>query len=204
VADDTCQPYAPSQSVGDVHVTGVLSSAAEFDMTPIVNGYQPPASITLSIPPFTDGAPVTLTADTFTLTSMGVAPLELTSTNFALQTGMPFEFTWTPGSAITAARIKVKLDISHHGGTRGQLLCDTADDGSLSIGAPLISGLISLGVAGFPSVIARRQKVGTTGSLSLVVGSELEHFVTLPGLQSCTDNSQCASPQTCRSDLTCK
>jgi hypothetical protein len=204
VENDTCAPYPTSKGVGTAHVSGVLASSATFDMTPIVNGYQPPASVTLSVPPFADGAAVSISSDAFVLNNVGVAPIALTSTNFTLQSGAAFDLAWTPGAPATAARVKVKLDISHHGGTRGQLLCDTDDDGSLSISGALITRLISLGVAGFPSVIVRRQRVRATGRVEFVVGSELEHFVTLPGLVSCTDDSECTLPQTCQTDLTCK
>lgn len=215
VENDTCQAYAASKPVGTVHVSGVLTtSVTTFDMSPIVNGYQPPASVTLAVPPFADAAPVTLVADgsasviPFTLTSSGVAPFTLTSTGLTLISGSPLELTWAPGSTSTAARVKVKLDISHHGGTRGQVLCDTDDDGALSLSGALVTKLINLGVAGFPTIVVRRQKVGSTlvaaGRVDLLVGSELEQAVGIPGLTSCTADTDCTTPQTCQTDLRCQ
>lgn len=213
VENDVCQPYATSKPVGGVHVTGVHASSAEFDMTAINNGYQPPAGTTLSIPPFADGEAITLAAagstavQPFSLGSTGVAPLSLSSTALTLQTGTPLELTWPAGSASTGARMAVKLDISHHGGTRGMVTCHTADDGALTLSAALVTKLLNLGVAGFPTVVVRRERVGSTliatGRVDLVVGSEQEQAVTIPGLTSCTDTSQCPLGQTCQTDLRC-
>ncbi|MDP1829233.1 MAG: hypothetical protein Q8L48_38570 [Archangium sp.] len=210
VENDVCQSYPASKPVGLVHVTGVLNGGGAFDMSPINNGYQPPAAVTLAVPPFADGEPITLRADgsaavqAFTLTTTGVMPLSLTSTALTLQPGAPLELTW-PGSS--TARVEVKLDISHHGGTRGMITCDTADDGALTISAALTTRLIALGVSGFPTVVVRRERVGlaliTAGRVDLRVGSELEQAVTIPGLTSCTDTSQCPMGQACQNDLRC-
>lgn len=216
VENDVCKPYPTSKGVGTVHASGLLTagSVGTIDMTPVVNGYQPPSTVTLAVPPFADGVALTVSAEgsssvaPFTLASTGVAPIALTSSALTLQTGMPLDLTWTPGSATTAARIKVKLDISHHGGTRGQILCDAADDGALTISAALTTKLINLGVSGFPSIVVQRQKTGSTvisaGRVDYVVGSELENFVTIPGLTSCTDDAECTPPQTCQTDLRCQ
>ena len=196
-----------------MHVTGVLASVESFEMAPINNGYQPPAGVTLSVPPFSDGQEVVLAArgsaavQTFSLTSRGVAPLAFTGATLNLQTGTPLDLTWTPGLASTAARLEVKLDISHHGGTRGMMTCDTADDGALTISSTLVTKLLNLGVSGFPTVVLRRKKVGsaliTAGRVDLVVASELEQAVSIPGLTSCTDSAQCPMGQTCQNDLRC-
>lgn len=209
VENDVCQSYPTSKPVGIVHVSGLVGG--EFDMSPINNGYQPGASVTLQVPPFIEGQAVTLTAagstavQAFTLSSEGVATLSLSNAALTLQSGMPLELTWPAGSA--NARIKAKLDISHHGGTRGMITCDTADDGSLTISSTLTTKLIALGVSGFPTVIMRRERVGSTviaaGRVDLTIGSELEQAVSIPGLISCTDTAECPSGQTCQSDLRC-
>lgn len=213
VEDDVCQGYATSKPAGAVQVSGVHASVSGFQMTAINNGYQPPAGVTLSVPPFGDGEPITLTAagsaavQPFTLTSAGVAPLSLSSTALTLQSGAPLELTWPAGSASTAARVEVKLDISHHGGTRGVISCQTDDDGALTVSGALVTKLLDLGVAGFPTVVVRRERVGATviaaGRVDFRVGSELEQAVTIPGLTSCTDTSECPSGQTCGNDLRC-
>jgi hypothetical protein len=216
VENDTCQPVPPARSVGAIKVNGLVASAGpmEFEMTPIVNAYQPPVSVMLAKPPFSDGAAVTLSAAgngvfmPFTLSSMGVAPFLLQGPAATLERNKPVTFAWTPGAAATGARIKLKLDISHHGGTKGEIRCDTADDGSLTISAAMMTSLLDLGVAGFPTVVARREKAGSTaiaqGRVDLLVVSEQEKEVIIPGLVSCNDDSQCTAPQKCQPDLRCQ
>ena len=214
VENDVCQAYPTSTPLGTVQATGVLTveNVASFDMTPVVNGYQP-VTVSLVAPPFADGSALTLSSSgstqvaAFTLRTTGVAPFALTSGAPTLERDQPLALTWTPGLSSTAARIKVKLDISHHGGTRGQVLCDTDDDGSLTLSGPLVTRLLDLGVAGFPTIVLRRVKVGAVvipaGRVDFVAGSELETSVTIPGLQSCSDDTECTSPATCQADLTC-
>jgi len=76
------------------------------------------------------------------------------------------------------------------------------------VSAALVSKLLSLGVAGFPTVKVTRQAIGATtisaGRVELVVSSLVEQGVSIDGLNSCTDSVQCPQGQTCQSDLTCK
>ena len=76
------------------------------------------------------------------------------------------------------------------------------------IPAALVTKLLSLGVAGFPTVVVTRQWIGSTtiapGRVDLVISSSLERTVTIDGLVSCTDTVDCPDGQTCQSDLTCK
>ena len=212
VADDTCQDYPTAHGVGTVTVTGVHTSDGQssFTMTPIANNYQPTTG--LAYPPFADGDALTVSAagdffPAFSLSSKGIAPLALTSSLFALKTGQAFDLAWTKGAAGNST-IHVKLDISHHGGSKGQIECDTDDSGLLSISAALITQLLNLGVAGYPSVIVTRQAVGATtisaGRVELVVSSVVEQAVTVDGLTSCTDDDDCPSGESCQTDLTCK
>jgi len=183
-----------------------------FTMTPIANTYQPPSSVTLAVPPFAEGDAVTFSAagdyfPAFTLTAKGVAPLVLTSTSITLKSGNPMNLTWTPGAAPNA-KIHVKLDISHHGGTKGEIACDTDDNGSLTMTAALIKKLLDLGIAGYPTVIVTRHATGSAtlpaGRVDLELASIVEQAIGIEGLTSCSENSDCASGKTCQSDLTCK
>ena len=214
VEDDTCQAYATARSVGLVTMTGVKTTGGDssFTMSPVANTYQPPGSVSLAYPPFAEGDEVSVHAagdyfPAFTLTSTGISPLALTSSALALKTDQPLALTWTKGTAANAT-VHVKLDISHHGGTKGQIECDAADDGSLVISAQLITALLGLGAAGYPSVIVSRHAVGSTvisaGRVDLDVSSIVEQAVTVEGLTSCTKDADCASGKTCQSDLSCK
>ncbi len=198
-----------------MRVTGVTSSAgASFDSAPIVNGYQPPSGTTLAIPPFVEGADVTLAASgsslvqSFTLSAPGVAPIALDQQTVQLATGSDVNLTWSAGSETVGARIAVDIDISHHGGLRGQIICDTDDDGALTIASPLVDKLISLGVSGYPSIRVTRAKTGSAlinaGRVDLVVSSTTERSVTIPGLTSCSGDEDCQTGETCQDDLQCK
>jgi len=213
VEDNTCEPYPAARSVGAVSVSGLhaASGSSSFVMNPIVNAYQPPAGVTLQYPPFSEGEAVTFSTAgayfaPFSLESRGVLPLTLTSIAINLRRGDPVELRWSAGTDASAA-IHVKLDISHHGGTKGQIECDASDSGSLTISAPLIAQLIDLGVAGYPSVIVTRHVTGSTvvaaGRVDLEVASVVEQGLGVEGLVSCTRNAECAAGQSCQSDSSC-
>ncbi len=205
VADEVCLAYPTKQDLGEVTVTGVETDAGDttFTMEAINGSYQP--SVALAYPPFDDGAAVTVDAVGLSLTGAGIAPLEITSADPILDAAQPVTLTWTAGDA--DARFRVALDISHHGGSRGRIVCDAPDTGSLTISGEMIDGLLDLGVAGFPTILLSRHAVGSTvitaGRVDLDVSSEVERPVTIPGLESCTEDNECTPPATCRDDLTC-
>lgn len=215
VEDDTCAPYPTAGSVGTVTATGIKTEggAAEFAMEPIANNYQPPASVTLAYPGFAEGELVTLEAagadiEGFKLSARGIAPLTLGNGSIPLAEDTPLTLTWTPAADPARSSIHVKLDISHHGGSKGMIECETADSGSLELDGALITELLDLGVAGFPSIIVTRRAVGSAaiaaGRVDLVLSSKVEHFVDIAGLTSCSADSDCPDGQTCQDDLTCK
>lgn len=212
VENDTCRPYPAAQVVGAVTVTGVRTSdgATSFVMNPIANTYQP-TGVTLPFPAFAPGDMIRMDAagspwaSAFSVSSRGIAPLALTTSPVRIQTGQALDLAWT-APATPSERIAVRLDISHHGGTRGKIECDTADDGSLTIASTLLTRLVSLGVAGYPTIVMTRVARGTTpiraGVVELNVSSEVETPVEIPNLRSCTSNADCDGG-TCRADLTC-
>ncbi|HYQ44100.1 MAG TPA: hypothetical protein VER11_19095 [Polyangiaceae bacterium] len=214
VEDDTCLAYPMAHSAGTVTMTGLKATngSSPLELLLLSNNYQAPPSVPLAYPPFAEGDAINLAAagdyfPVFNLSSKGIAPLALTSTDLALKSGQPLNLTWTKGGE-AAAKIHVKLDISHHGGSKGQIECDTADSGSLAIASALVTQLLSLGVAGFPTVIVTRHTAGSTvispGRVELEVSSSVEQAVTIDGLVSCTDTADCPDGQECQTDLTCK
>lgn len=216
VSTNTCQRYPNGLSAGAVTLSGLSMSAGSSPvaLTNVANNYQLPAGTMLTYPAFAEGATLTLQAagegsvPAFTASNMGIAPLTVTSTNLTVAANSAVNLTWTaPMSPSAALRIKVKLDISHHGGTRGQITCDTDDDGSLEIAAPLVTALVSLGVAGFPSIVVTRERTTSTtvagAQINFSILSDVEQYVTIPGVRSCTDNADCMGMGTCREDLTC-
>lgn len=136
------------------------------------------------------------------------APLAITSSNpAAIETGAALRITWTPGQS-ELARIHIELDLSHHGGTKGKISCDVEDTGSIEIPATMVANLIGLGVSGFPTLEISRRAVGTAsvaaGVIELAVLSQSRLDVTVPGLLSCSEDSECPTGQTCQPDLQCR
>ncbi len=215
VENDTCKPYPASKPVGTVTATGVrlLDGGSTFSMDPVVNSYQPLED--LAVPPFAEGDVVKFSATgstftpAFTLQSRGIALLTLSNAALELDATKPLQLAWAAPGAKGAgvSNVHVKLDISHHGGTKGMIECDAPDTGSLTISTELVAKLLSLGVAGFPTVIVTRAVTGaaaiSAGRVELTVSSEVERSVTIQGVESCHDTSECTGGKTCKPDLTC-
>lgn len=215
VENDQCQDYPTAHSAGTVTVKGLHpeSGGDSFTIDPIVNGYQAPAAVKLPYPAFSEGEAVSFSAAgdyyaPFTVSSVGIAPLVFGSQSLTVETGKPLPISWTAPGKSGQTRIYVKLDISHHGGTKGMIECDAEDTGALELPAALITKLLDLGVAGYPTIIVARRASGSTtitqGRIDLVLSSQIEQAVEIPGLTSCTADTDCPMGQTCQSDLTCK
>jgi hypothetical protein len=213
VADGMCLSYPVGLDAGAVTLRGLaaVDGSPEFTLIEIASTYQAPPAVPLVFPPFTAGDPVELEAagaevGAFSLQATAIAPLVVTSGDPAIVSGESITLTWESASDPQSSRVLVKLDISHHGGTKGVVECDTADDGALAIEATLLEQLVDLGVAGFPSVIVSRRAVGSTaiteGRLELVIVSQEEFLVDVPGVVSCTSDDECPSG-TCQTDLKC-
>ncbi len=215
VADDTCQPYATKQDVGTIHASGLTKTTggSDFDLTLLAGNYQVPGAIRLTYPAFQPGGTIELAAagsaftPAFTLAGAGIAPLQVTSPDPALARDQPTTLTWSPPVGGAASRIWLQLDISHHGGSKGKIECDAPDIGALTLSANLMTRLLDLGAAGFPTVILIREATSsalvTSGRVDLVISSKVERPVTVPGVQSCTEDTECTAPETCQADLTC-
>lgn len=216
VENDTCRAYPVSQGVGAVQVTGVRTSTGEsaFALTLVSNAYQFVSEASLPYPAFAEGDTIRVSAagsgfaSAFALETRGIAPLVLDRARYPVESEMPLALGWAAPSGAAAAeqQIRVRLDISHHGGTRGKIECSTADDGALSIDAGLVSRLVSLGVAGFPTVVVSRVRTGAAviraGRVELNVSHEVEVPVDIPNLRSCNSDTDCTSGA-CRADRTC-
>jgi hypothetical protein len=214
VEDDTCKPEPLGKDVGTAKVTGVKTGAggAEVALTSTTPGSYLSAAA-LAYPPFDEGANVAVNVASgpygaFTASAKGIAPLVVPDAQITLEKDKPLALTWTAKGASGDSTIHVHLDISHHGGTKGQIECDTADNGSLTIGASLVTQLINLGVAGFPTVRLTRASVGSTkislGTIEMRAEHHAERAIVVPGHVSCTGDEMCPTGQTCQDDLQCK
>lgn len=216
VDTDRCVPNPATRDAGTVTVKGVRTDAgvSEFTLTPIRNTYVNPATIKLPYPAFAEGDEIQLSAagsavSAFSVKGTGIAPLELPEgMSYPLRENQPLVLTWTPPGMPNISRVQVKLDISHHGGTKGKIECDVDDDGSLEIPATMVTELLALGIAGFPTVAVTRSSVGSTtiaeGRIDLEIYSYVERAIEIEGLVSCTEDSQCGATGTCGDDKRCK
>lgn len=216
VDDNLCQAYPKATSAGTVHASGIRTTAGgtEFDLQQVAGSYQPASGISLPFPAFAEGDTIRLTSSggayaAMTLTSQGIAPLQITSSMLQLAPGQGARLQWTAAKDPAASKISVKLDISHHGGTKGMIECTTADSGSLDLPAGLISDLINLGTAGYPTIVVTRSAnpgsaVIASGRVDLTLVSTVEQAVVVPGVVSCTSTAECPMSTSCQSDLTCK
>jgi hypothetical protein len=88
------------------------------------------------------------------------------------------------------------------------ITCDVPDSGSLTIPAPLVTDLIALGVAGFPTVnLTRLDSDATTisvGRVELLVSSSVSKSVEIPGLISCSEQLPCPDDMTCTIERKCE
>jgi hypothetical protein len=208
-AQDECTPYAEGSNVGTVRVRGLDDRVV--DMEPIAGKYTPTGA-TLPYPPCSEGDLVELEAEgdeypAFSLETSCISPLEF-ETTAKLETGRDLALTWGPPGEPDLARIEIKVDISHHGGAKGKIECDTADDGEITIASKIVDRLVGLGVAGFPTIsltrIARGAADDEPSGVTLSVLESVERPVEVPGVISCTDSAQCPAGQRCGTSLLCQ
>lgn len=220
-ATDQCVAYPRPFDVGTVTLRGLQveggDDAIAIEPLPPSNTYQLPGSVQLSYPPFAEGDPLAIEAEggelaAFTIETVAIAPLAGTADGpirFAGDTAT--ELRWTPPARPSDSRIHVRVDISHHGGQKGEIVCDAPDTGALTISTRLATGLIDLGVAGFPSLEIVREALGSTpagrGRIELAVTSPVTIELEIPGLVSCDDPGEqagCPDGQQCGGDRRCQ
>lgn len=170
-----CHPWPVTLDVGRITVGGLKQPLAfvrgEF-------GYQPEPAPGADL--FDDGDPITIDAPGaavpgFAVELHGVADLTGAPSSLTLVAGQPTEVTWT---AAGSGRIQVALLVGWHGAPwEAMLLCETADDGALTIPAALVTALprASTGLESHPSTITRFERKSVTGPhgpIEFVVGSQ--------------------------------
>ena len=200
-----CALDAVAQSAaGTVRVTGLGDEALELEPIGSSPSYQPAS---LPYPPCAEGDAVRVEADAFAIETPCVAPLEVADTTITVLRDEATALSWTPPGQDIGSRVEVTLDISHHGGQKGELTCDAPDTGAFEIPAPLITQLVALGTAGFPTIrLTRvsRAAAGAAPNITLTVSSSVEKLVDI-GLQSCSVDDDCPSGMTCNSgNLLCQ
>jgi hypothetical protein len=204
---NTCTPRRNPVDVGVLHVEGLGRMSHDVEPTsPNVLIYQ----IVTELPyaACMEGEAIEVRAKDFSLASTCIGPLTVTSTApIPVTSGQPMRLTWTPPARAGIARVQIELEISHHGGFKGQIECDVADTGSFDVPAPLITGLVNLGRAGYPTVKVTRTSLvpaSTQPQVTLTMRSQVELPVDT-GVISCGlgTSPPCAPGTVCRPDYTC-
>lgn len=209
VADDTCKKTPASAGMGNLTFSGLTlqsGSTDSFSVSPINNTYVAAGSTGVAYPPCTPGKEVSVTggaddATKFAVKAGCIDPLTVTGADpIPFKPGEVTKLTWQAPS-VSGSRMMVRIDISHHGGLKGLIVCDAADNGSLSVDGTLVTGLIQLGTAGFP--VARLTRINTatsaagSGTATINVQSWVERSLEIPGVVSCSTEMPCPSGQTC-------
>lgn len=221
-ADDTCQAPPTPLDLGTVTLEGLATESGDaVSMSPLPpsNSYQPTASAGLVYPPFAPGDEVTLHVagnrsegvPGFSIAGQGVSQLELANDgNLRFAPDENSLITWEPPDDDDVSHVELIFDISHHGGQKGELRCDVEDTGQFEVPAALVTGLIELGVAGFPEVRIIRKTVEraeeTVGNVSLTIESAAVQYLDIPGVVSCAEigsEAGCPDGQVCQQDLRC-
>ncbi len=215
VVGDVCKATPKPQSVGTLTVTGLDTTEGEspFSANPIGDSknYLLPGSIQLAYPPATEGAPISLTAPgedfaPLEVESFGIGVLSTDATEVPIAVDEPVSLTWDAPGDSAKSQLEILVEISHHGGRKGKLVCSAEDNGSFTIDASLITDLINLGYAGFPTVTLSRKAVGKAASPHQVEFTVVEHValpIVIDGLVSCAGDEDCSDGQSCQQDKTC-
>lgn len=195
-ANDVCTPYPEPLAVGPITVSGLGAELSLMPATSMVV-YQSPS---LAYPPCAKGSTVKASSASFTLEAECLAPLELTGLDpLPVKSGEVVHVTWEAAPANSKSRIRIGLDVSHHGGKKGQIDCDVPDTGSFDIPEPLVTKLLGLGLAGYPTINVNRVSLGQDAAhpdVSLLLSSAITRAVDT-GVMSCQDDAECPDDKTC-------
>lgn len=136
------------------------------------------------------------------LSGKGVELLAFESVGIEVARDKALTLKWKAPVAPDLARMHVTLNVNTHGsGSLAYIECDAPDTGSLEIAANLIAGLSARGLSGFPSVTFARRTVDSTeiaqGCVELEIASVATLAVTVAGVTSCNEDSQCSTDQRC-------
>jgi hypothetical protein len=202
-ADDVCTKYPSPVAVGSLTLEG-LGETLHLEPSTSMSIYQSPS---LPYPPCSDGGAITASAAGFALEAECIAPLELSGADpIPVMSGEPVHVTWVAAPAGASSRIRIGLDLAHHGGKKGEIDCEVPDTGSFDIPEALVSKLVGLGLAGYPTISVSRVSVGADKALSDVVllVSESQHRAVDTGVDSCQEDVECTAPKVCGPTRTCQ
>ena len=201
-ADDECTAYPAPVSVGTLAIEG-LGESLMLEPASSMQVYQAPS---MPNPPCVEGEPVSASAPGLTLEAQCIGQLELTGPDpIPVSSGAAVSVAWVAAAEPSGSRVRIRLDIAHHGGKKGEIQCEVPDTGAFDIPEPLVTQLIGLGVAGYPDISVTRVSVGVDAKhpgTTLVLSSNVLRPVDT-GVVSCQDKSQCSAEQDCLDTQVC-
>ena len=121
------------------------------------------------------------------------------NTTITIRSDEPTLLSWTPPADGQSSRMEIEVDISHHGGQKGQIDCDVPDTGAFEIPEELVTQLVALGVAGYPTITltrVSRAAAPEAPGITLSVMSTVDRLVDT-GFDSCGMDSDCPDGLTC-------
>ncbi|MBN1602320.1 MAG: hypothetical protein JW915_11970 [Chitinispirillaceae bacterium] len=214
VDDNNCQKEPDTITAGTLTVTGWENKGATATSTiEATNGtYMPTLDDRPKNPPFSEGETMTITASGnevvagFTISAKTISPIEVYNDSIVMNPGEPILLKWKAADNPDNSKMKVVIDISYHGGTKAKIECDCRDDGELEIPAVLLDSLKSYGMSGHPKMELYRQSFGTDPGTGVEVKIEafMLLWIKIPGLISCSVDSQCPDGQVCAGDQRCR
>jgi hypothetical protein len=203
IAEDSCQPYPSMVSAGKVTVNGLKKSNEKisFTMDPSSKFFYQMVNVPLDYPPFAEGDSITFVAAgsssiaPFTVSVRGIGPLVVLNKEVLLEDGKPITFLWEKPKVAGISTISIRINISYHGGTKGEIQCEGADDGELTVPAALLDKLKTYGIAGWPVADITRKSVVTSESakVKIITETTFTQGLTIPGVVSCNENEECPS-----------
>ncbi len=220
IAGGVCAGYPRGLDLGAVTLRGVRTDQGgdRVVMKPVPPkySYQLPGSPHLEYPPFAPDDEVTLDVEggavpAFAISARGITPLELIGDGpIAFSADAAAEVRWEPAPS-EDSHIRIVVDLSHHGGRKGELRCESADTGALDIPASLGAQLLELGLAGNPTLEVSRVSSGAVavaaGRVALTLSSPVKRALDIPGLISCMEpgmQSVCPDGQLCQPEHRCR
>jgi hypothetical protein len=199
---DQCTPKSTVINAGPLALTGL--GDGDLNLEPQGNVYA--VSPTLPFPACSEGASVTVQASQFSLAGSCIAPLDVTTPPPVLASaGHSIDLAWAP-PAEAGSRVQIAVEISHHGGFKGEIDCDVPDTGSFSVPEPLVTALNDLGRAGYPTISITRKSTATA-TQAPNVALEISSTVVLAadtGVVSCAGDQDCTADATCQPSRICQ
>ncbi len=212
VADDSCMSEPNAYSVGNMTLTGMKSGGEPltYISEPGDRAFDYQISSPYpDYPPANEGDIITFAAagtgsvEPFTIEVPCIAPLVFLNDEIVLEDGKDITLNWEPPKVAGISTISIRFNLSYHGGTKGEIQCETEDDGSVTIPGAMIDKLKSYGTAGYPCVYITRQAVvvDEKSKAKATVECTITKMLTIPGEISCsgdeTGNGVCPEGTHC-------